>query len=296
MASCTPMTGNRDVRSPHPSRLDRRVVERRRTAQLRRRGILFALLILAGTAAGIDFALGGITAPDPAEVRAQPEQHHAEAPEPVGEIASPSPSVSPSLSPPPSRSAPAKVPYRGPGTFRTASGGTGILGDAGGLLRYRVRVERGTGQDPDVFAEFVDSTLADERSWIAGGDIRLQRVSSGSYNFTVFLTTPATTDRLCAPLPTNGFTSCRQGNNVVVNLARWVYGVDHWDSDLESYREYVVNHEVGHRLGHGHVRCPGRGEPAPVMQQQSLKLAGCTGNAWPYVDGELLTGPPGGYA
>jgi hypothetical protein len=171
-----------------------------------------------------------------------------------------------------------------------------VTGTAGGLLRYRVQVERGTGQDPEAFAAFVDATLADKRSWIAGRDVRLQRVSSSGYDFTVYLATPATTDRLCAPLPTNGFTSCRQGDNVVVNLARWVHSVDHWDTDLETYRRYVVNHEVGHRLGQGHVRCPGRGEPAPVMQQQSLKLAGCTGNAWPYVNGKLQSGPPGGYA
>lgn len=170
------------------------------------------------------------------------------------------------------------------------------MGRSGTLMRYRVRVERGTGQDPQEFAEWVDSTLGDRRSWIAGGNYRFQRVASGSYDFTVYLSTPATTDRLCAPLPTNGYTSCRQGDNVVVNLVRWMRGVSHWDSDMETYRRYVINHEVGHRLGKGHVRCTGQGDPAPVMQQQTLKLAGCTGNAWPYVNGRYLTGPPGGYA
>jgi hypothetical protein len=268
-------------------------VERRRKARRRRRRlILVVVLLLAGTATGAAYALGVITLPRPPEVAAQPEPQHSHTPEPVNQTGSPSPSASPS----PSYVEPTKVPYRGPGTFFTASGGTDVVGSGGNLLRYQVKVERGTGQDPQRFATFVDSTLADKRSWIAGGDIRLRRVSSGPYDFTVYLTTPATTDRLCAPLPTNGFTSCRQGDKVVVNLARWVHGVDHWDSDLKTYRRYVVNHEVGHRLGQGHVRCPGRGELAPVMQQQSLKLAGCTGNAWPYVNGELLSGPPGGYA
>ncbi|MGH3727468.1 MAG: DUF3152 domain-containing protein [Micromonosporaceae bacterium] len=278
-----------DDRRPGQSRLQRREVERRRQAQRRRRTAVLAILVLAGLLAGVDFARGGLLGPSPADVQASGDGRYINAPDPDNE---PSPSASASASP--SRSGKPSVPYSGSGKFVTASGDSEVLGDSGGVLRYRVRIEKDLDQDPAEFAEYVDTTLGDKRSWIRGGDVRLQRVSSG-HDFTVYLATPTTTDRLCAPLLTSGFTSCRQGDNVVLNFARWVLGVEHWDGDLESYRRYVINHEVGHRLGHPHELCSGKGDPAPVMQQQTLKLAGCKGNAWPYVDGKLHRGPPGSY-
>jgi Protein of unknown function (DUF3152) len=63
---------------------------------------------------------------------------------------------------------------------------------------------------------------------------------------------------------------------------------------LPTYRQYVVNHEVGHRLGH--MLCPGTRQPAPVMQQQTLGMHGCTVNPWPYPDRKhFYTGRSGAY-
>ena len=78
-------------------------------------------------------------------------------------------------------------------------------------------------------------------------------------------------------------------------MARWVKGVPRYGAPLSVYRQYLVNHEVGHRLGNGHERCPGQGRPAPVMQQQTLGLHGCRPHPWPYRDGERYSGPPGVY-
>ena len=64
------------------------------------------------------------------------------------------------------------------------------------------------------------------------------------------------------------------------NSDRWLHATPTYD-DLAEYRAYMINHEVGHFLGHGHATCPADGSPASVMLQQSIDLQGCTPNAWP---------------
>jgi predicted Zn-dependent protease len=86
----------------------------------------------------------------------------------------------------------------------------------------------------------------------------------------------------CPGVGTGGYTSCRYGDRAVINLARWATAVPDYQGDIATYRLYVINHEVGHVLGHGHQQCPGPGQAAPVMQQQTLGLQGCVKNAWPF--------------
>lgn len=179
-----------------------------------------------------------------------------------------------------------KYPMKGPGTFILAPGESPLAGTEGEKLSYRVQVENGiTNLDPRGFADTVSATLGDKRSWTAGGEWRFKRVSGdSSYDFTIYLVTPATRDRLCKD-GVDGYTSCRMGDNVVINVARWAKGIPNYGASLDDYRRYAINHEVGHRLGHGHQKCPSKGAKAPVMQQQTLVLDGCVANSWPYPDG-----------
>ena len=80
---------------------------------------------------------------------------------------------------------------------------------------------------------------------------------------------------------TNGIFSCRNGDSLWLNSDRWTGAVDDWASSLEEYRQYLVNHEMGHFLGFGHVGCPGAGELAPVMMQQTKGIGDCAPNSWP---------------
>lgn len=188
----------------------------------------------------------------------------------------PSPGVVPVIRP--DRPAFPRVPTRGSGRYAVAAAPrTDVPNDA---VTYRVEVERGLPFTAAEFARAVDRTLQHERSWAARTGRPMVRVG-GEADLRVVLASPDTTDRLCAPLDTQGKVSCRNGEDVVINALRWARGAATYGDDVAAYRTYVVNHEVGHGLGHGHVGCPGDGEPAPVMLQQSLGLQGCRANPWP---------------
>ena len=68
---------------------------------------------------------------------------------------------------------------------------------------------------------------------------------------------------------------------MVINLDRWRHAVPHWTGTRTEYRQMVINHEFGHRIGKPHRWCPGVGDLAPVMQQQTYSLQGCKANSWP---------------
>lgn len=246
---------------------------------------MVVLLLAAAVLVGVDLGRGGDRI-ELAAVRPAPSSASAAEPSPT---AVPSPAPVPS----PTAASPTPAPTAGAGTFGYAAGPGAVLGTAGALRRFQVAVEAGTGEDTTTFAAAVDAVLGDPRSWIAGGQVRLQRVGAGeAHEFTIYLASAATSTRMCAAggLDTDGYTSCRLPGQVIVNLTRWTQAVPGYGAPLDAYRAYAVNHEVGHQLGYGHEACPGAGRPAPVMQQQTLGLRGCTAYSWPYLDGRRYAG------
>jgi hypothetical protein len=188
-------------------------------------------------------------------------------------------------------------PRTGSGQWMFTPGSDEVAGSRGRLMRYRIAVETDIdGVGPAEFAKSIRTILGDPRGWTAGGQWRLQQVGPADMaDFTIYLATPASRDKLCGGTP-DSYTSCRNGSNVVLNVARWANAVPNYGAPLDVYRQYMVTHETGHRLGQGHELCPGLGKPAPVMEQQTLGLHGCVPNPWPFPDGAReYAGPPGEY-
>jgi len=138
------------------------------------------------------------------------------------------------------------------------------------------------------FKQQANETLNDQRGWAALG-VRFSEVSSGG-DFTLVLAeaswVPSFSPSVCSTTY-----SCRVGRYVIINQDRWLGATPSWNNasgSLRDYRHMVINHETGHWLGHDHATCPGPGQKAAVMQQQSIDLQGCAFNAWP-LPSELWT-------
>ena len=173
---------------------------------------------------------------------------------------------------------------RSTGVFTPDAGPPGPVVGAGPLRTYRVEVEEGAGVAIEGFTAEVERILSDPRGWTAADGVSLQRLPGPEAEMTITLATPATVDLLCYPLDTDGDVSCAQEGRAIINVLRWQEGAGPSQLPLGPYREYLISHEVGHVLGHHHVPCPGPGELAPVMLQQTLGIAPCAPNPWPAPD------------
>ncbi|WP_202459370.1 DUF3152 domain-containing protein, partial [Streptomyces sp. SID335] len=169
----------------------------------------------------------------------------------------------------------------------------------GQKFRYRVDVEKGLGLDGKLFAQAVQKTLNDDRSWAHAGARTFERISSGRPDFVVTLASPGTTGVWCAKSgldTTQDNVSCDSAatDRVMINAYRWAQGAPTYGDEVKKkfgnaihpYRQMLINHEVGHRLGFNHTDCTKSGDLAPVMQQQTKFLEHdgikCKANPWAF--------------
>lgn len=204
------------------------------------------------------------------------------------------------------------VPATASGTFTVAAGGTAIVGAGATLVKYRVEVENGIqwGANPvwntEKTAAEVERVLGGQLGWtmsaehpvtypsnkLTDASWSFQRVSGEDYSVRLRLATPGTVDKLCKAVGVNtqGIYSCRYGQTILLNLRRWLKGID--GAPGVDFHANTVNHEMGHFLGFDHMKCPGSGLPAPIMQTQTIALNGCTMNSFPFTaEGTFVQGP-----
>lgn len=207
------------------------------------------------------------------------------------------------------------LPTGGNGRFAAAGAGDRTIGAGTHAVRFRAEVENGIAWRgnrawrPADFAAEVDRILGAKNGWtrsagspvdspednLFGASWSFRRVGGGDdYDVRIRLATPKTVDRLCgeAGMDTEGVYSCRFGETVMINLGRWLRGAPGYQVPIAAYRANVINHEVGHFLGFGHMTCGEPGQPAPVMQTQTIDLGGCKPNAYPFTKaGRFISGP-----
>lgn len=136
---------------------------------------------------------------------------------------------------------------------------------SGQVVSYSISTAGVTSSNLSVFSREVNQTLNDGRGWSRLG-VTFQEVQSGG-SFSLVLSQAE-----LLPTFSSGCSaewSCRVGTSVIINDDRWSGASATWNAAGGSMRDYhhmVVNHEVGHWLGHGHLNCAGPAQPAPVMQ------------------------------
>jgi hypothetical protein len=173
-------------------------------------------------------------------------------------------------------------PVTGAGTWHVVPGTTAQVGTGTtSVSTYTVEVENGMDTAPfggdAAVASLVDQTLANPKSWTSDGRFAFRRIDSGTPTFRISLSSQMTVraDDECG-YQIQLETSCynRTSGRVVLNVARWVRGAIAFQGDIGSYRQYMVNHEVGHAIGfRQHQPCASDGGLAPIMMQQTFGVA-----------------------
>ncbi len=202
---------------------------------------------------------------------------------------------------------PAGGPFtqKGERVYSVVPGTTAKIGSGDEVYTYTIEVEDGLnpadfGGDR-TFAQLVDATLANPKSWIGGNKVAFRRIDKGEPDLRISLSSADTSRELCGyQIRLEASCFYPPDGRVVLNEARWVRGATAFEGDGLTYRQYLINHEVGHGIGYEHhLPCEQDGGLAPIMMQQTFGTANseimaldpdmqanrtytCRPNAWPY--------------
>lgn len=139
--------------------------------------------------------------------------------------------------------------------------------------------------DEKEFRDTVVKILNDPRGWKKYGYRFYESPNADSINIRL----ESAAEALC------GFPnlSCWRKNHkdIIINYDNWM-GKSKSKLPIDRYRNYVINHEVGHALGHSHNKCPIEeckkrnmiDCPASIMQQMSRGpdvIKPCIESDWP---------------
>ena len=179
----------------------------------------------------------------------------------------------------------------------------------------RVEIEEGLPLTPEALAVYVMSVINDERGWGARGRMVFAR-TDGAAEYRIIFATPETASKLCerpheaaedrieppgmnvepTPSPSVGASaspsldpsppspvepSCATQGMIVIDTYRWADGIRSFEEDRVAARIYLLNHFLGHALGHPDAVCTEEGERASVMVDHEFDISPCLPGQWP---------------
>lgn len=148
------------------------------------------------------------------------------------------------------------------------------------VITYDVAIKGNTKGTLESFKKVVADTFKDERGWKRAG-VEFKYVENNG-RLHMILAEPGIIGALGG---CSSQLSCTVKPAVYINDDRYMGASESYRAlgiSVENYRTMVINHEVGHWLGHDHiVACETSTGLAPIMLQQSTGLRGCRPNYWP---------------
>lgn len=171
------------------------------------------------------------------------------------------------------------------------------------LCKYTCAIDKEVQQlHPELtqkdFEEKIYATFSDPRGWRKYGytfEYKGSTPTTDKNTLHIVLVTGEKAKRMCGS--TLGGFSCyaQDENKIYMNLDNWM-GKSKSELPLDRYRTYVINHEVGHRLGFGHPTSQkteycemNKGKRGSVMIQMTRGpdwVTPCVENEWPLDPGE----------
>lgn len=150
------------------------------------------------------------------------------------------------------------------------------------IAKYIMRVRYAVSTSPEYkewlsrFTRCIDKTLNDVDSWDGitfvhdeeNPDITI-RLSSSSEIMDERTNKEVETDIYGNPTELSVTFYTERPVKVLINANNYINGVPISKLGKKEYRKYVINHEVGHALGYGHLPCDESTRICPVMYQMT---------------------------
>ena len=127
-------------------------------------------------------------------------------------------------------------------------------------------------------ADFIMAVLRHPEGWGRRGHtferVRTARGGGPGPDVVMFLRPPPYMDEHFAPterLRGLSVTETSPGEPSVIHIhsGNWHTAPEGFEGDLRTYRAYLIQHEIGHCLGHGHEPVP------PLLRQQHEEMPPC---------------------
>lgn len=151
------------------------------------------------------------------------------------------------------------------------------------LICYNAKIAEDVNFDLNEFLQILKSVLQDPKGWRSYGYEFVEGNNEKAVKkVEILLCTDKYVKKTCNTINLSCYDP--QTDKIYLNFNNW-QGGSKSDLPINRYREYVINHEMGHALGFEHTKCPKTaGNKASVMQQMSKgpdHIKPCVSNEWP---------------